>query len=124
MNPVDFSPFARALVEAKRFAQDVGEMKRSRMSWELWEEKYSNLTREVPGVIGDITARGAPHVMRLAMIYALLDQSKLIKEVHLEAALEVWRTVATQRSSSSAMPRGMTSLTASLPSCERVTLRG
>jgi hypothetical protein len=29
--------------------------------------------------------------MRLAMLYALLDSSPVIRRVHLEAALEVWR---------------------------------
>ena len=33
----------------------------------------------------------ASHVIRLAMIYALLDGTKVIKDVHLKAALEVWR---------------------------------
>jgi hypothetical protein len=89
--PIDFESFAGALRSAKRFAQDVDQMKMSGMAKALWGEGYSELTRERAGLIGDITARGAPHVLRLAMIYALLDQSELIRPPHLHAALEVWR---------------------------------
>ena len=42
-------------------------------------------------MLGAITSRAAPHVIRLAMIYALLDETLVMKEVHLRAALEVWR---------------------------------
>lgn len=88
---IDFEPFANELRNAKRFAQDIDQMKMSGMAKAHWGEGYSDLTRERAGLIGDVTARGAPHVLRLAMIYALLDQSELIRPPHLHAALEVWR---------------------------------
>jgi hypothetical protein len=40
---------------------------------------------------GSATARAASQVLRLALIYALLDGSAQICRQHLDAALEVWR---------------------------------
>lgn len=61
----------------------------------LWwrEEIYAELTPDgVPeGVIARMVARAAPQVMRLALIYALLDASDVITREHLGAALAVWR---------------------------------
>jgi hypothetical protein len=59
---------------------------------ETWEhEHYPQLTRSIPGLIGALTSRAETHVLRLATLYALLDSSKLIRPVHLDAALAVWR---------------------------------
>jgi hypothetical protein len=41
--------------------------------------------------VGAITGRAAPQVMRLALIFALLDCTKDIRLPHLQAALEIWR---------------------------------
>src|SRR5438309_1857285 len=40
---------------------------------------------------GAMTSRAEAQVMRLAMIYALLDCSEAIRVEHLEAALAVWQ---------------------------------
>ncbi len=37
-----------------------------------------------------MTARGPTHVWRIAMIYALIDRSRIIRRPHLDAALAVW----------------------------------
>ena len=42
-------------------------------------------------MVGAMTSRGEAQVMRLACIYALLDQSSVIRTQHLEAALAVWK---------------------------------
>ena len=49
-----------------------------------------------PGIYGAITARAEAQVLRLSLIYALLDESALpaqaiIDTLHLQAALAVWR---------------------------------
>src|SRR5262249_17823093 len=41
-------------------------------------------------LFGVITQRAAAQVLRLSMIYALMDQSNLIKPPHLKAALALW----------------------------------
>jgi hypothetical protein len=57
----------------------------------LWEEKYNELTADRPGMFGALTARSEAQAVRLALIYALLDQSEKIGKAHLDAALELMR---------------------------------
>jgi len=49
------------------------------------------LSSSQPGLAGAATARAEAHVVRLALIYALLDCSATIAHEHLEAAFAVWR---------------------------------
>jgi hypothetical protein len=58
---------------------------------ERWLEIYSYLSAGQPGLAGAATARAEAHVVRLALIYALLDYSDTIGLEHLEAGLAVWR---------------------------------
>lgn len=53
--------------------------------------EYSKLTRDRHGLFGGATSRAAAQVLRLSMVYALLDCANEIRRPHLEAALEVWR---------------------------------
>lgn len=55
------------------------------------EGLYATLTAERDGRWGQVTARGAPMVLRLALIYAVMDYSDVIELDHLLAAAEVWR---------------------------------
>jgi hypothetical protein len=48
------------------------------------------LERDRPGLAGAITGRASPITLRLALIYALMDRSSVIRPEHLEAALAVW----------------------------------
>ena len=48
------------------------------------------LSKDQPGLLGAITARAEAQTIRLALIYALLDGSPQIAQVHLEAAQAVW----------------------------------
>jgi hypothetical protein len=57
----------------------------------LWEEKYPELSDEHPGLVGAIINRGEAQVLRIAIIYCLLDGEQTISVVHLEAALAVWQ---------------------------------
>jgi hypothetical protein len=52
---------------------------------------YRQLAADRPGIFGHVTARAAPQVLRLSLIYALLDGVREIRREHLEAGLEVWR---------------------------------
>jgi hypothetical protein len=55
-----------------------------------WAQAYPALTEGAEGLFGSMTARAEAQVVRLAMIYALLDCSRLIRLPHLAAGLEVW----------------------------------
>jgi hypothetical protein len=57
---------------------------------EKWAPLYDDLAIGHPGLLGEITARAEPQVLRLSMIYALLDKSDQIDLPHLEAGLAVW----------------------------------
>jgi hypothetical protein len=58
---------------------------------EMWSIVYEQLGDIPGGTVGAILSRAEPHVRRIAMIYAALDRSAMIKAEHLEAALEIWR---------------------------------
>lgn len=88
---VDYKRFAVELQKARRFALRAGELDWTANAKELWAQEYSELTEGKPGLLGSVTNRAAPHVLRLAMLYAVLDASRLIRSTHLRAALEVWR---------------------------------
>src|SRR5262249_19133922 len=48
------------------------------------------LSEGEPGLLGAILARAEAHVLRLSIIYAVLDRSPVISAEHLHAALAVW----------------------------------
>jgi hypothetical protein len=56
----------------------------------LWHGIYKDLSAGQPGLLGAITARAEAQVIRLALIYALLDSCKEIGLGHLKAAVAVW----------------------------------
>jgi hypothetical protein len=57
----------------------------------LWIAEYHDLSAEQGGLFGSVIARAEAQTLRLAMIYALLDASYIIKPEHLRAALAFWR---------------------------------
>jgi hypothetical protein len=80
--------FARGVL----FGRDLHEeIRRDDEARELWASVYPQLTADRGGMYGAITGRAEAQVMRLAMIYAMLDQSHKITADHLRAGLEVWR---------------------------------
>jgi hypothetical protein len=78
--------------KAVRFGQSHDqEIRRDAAAGELWAHIYPRLTSGRGGMYGAITGRAEAQAMRLAMIYALLDRSRVITEQHLRSGLEVWR---------------------------------
>jgi hypothetical protein len=55
-----------------------------------WREAYGHLTKGHPGLFGAVTARGEAQAIRLALIYATMDESDVIDLPHIEAGLAVW----------------------------------
>lgn len=57
----------------------------------LWYEINEQLlSQEAPGVMGIIMGRSDSHVLRLAALYCLLDNSRNVLPCHLEAAMALW----------------------------------
>ena len=75
---------------AMEFARTVGEVGRDEGASEIWIQTYPDLSEGKPGMAGAVLSRGEAHVMRLAMLYALMDRSNIIRKEHLQAALALW----------------------------------
>jgi Protein of unknown function (DUF3987) len=60
-----------------------------------WVRVYRTLSEGQPGLLGAILARAEAQVVRLAMLYALLDVRPEIDIEHLYAALAVWEYAET-----------------------------
>ncbi len=89
--PAKLAPFIAKLNKAVTFAKGVGQMKRDSKAERLWERVYSQLSEGKSGLVGGITSRAEAQVLRLSMIYALMDRSSVIKPPHLKAALAFWK---------------------------------
>jgi Protein of unknown function (DUF3987) len=69
-----------------------GELTWSDAAGDLWDHEYTRLTESNGnGLVDSLTARAEAQVLRIAMLYAVLDRSSIIELAHLQAALEVWR---------------------------------
>jgi hypothetical protein len=79
------------LRSALEIARKIGRVQRDDKARELWAEMYPELSRGRPGLLGTATNRAEAQVLRLSLIYALLDGSNKVRTEHLEAAREVWR---------------------------------
>jgi hypothetical protein len=84
---VDFSTLDARLDAAIAFAQQDHILRRDAAAGRLWRQAYPRLTAEKLGLLGSMTARAEAQVVRLSLIYALLDCSEVIRVEHLRAAL-------------------------------------
>jgi Protein of unknown function (DUF3987) len=90
IDPEAWAALRAELAEAVAFAKSAGVIARDDSARELWREVYPELSEGRPGLTGAMLARAEAHVMRLAMLYALLDRSASITAEHLLAALALW----------------------------------
>lgn len=82
---------AQQLKNALDFSAGVGEITRSNKAKDLWREVYPELSAGQAGLFGALTGRAEAQVLRIAMLYALLDCKGVIQSYHLEAALALWK---------------------------------
>ena len=90
----DHEALAQLMHEVKRVVTHAGtcrEMQRSTKARDLWHAEYRQLSDGPPGLFGSMTGRAEAQVVRLSLLYALLDGTRGIDLRHLEAALAVWR---------------------------------
>jgi hypothetical protein len=71
-------------------ARKISRLTRDDDASALWESVYGVLSDGKPGLFGAVVSRAEAQVTRIALLYALLDTSAVIRQVHLEAALAVW----------------------------------
>ncbi len=89
-NPLKDTGLARYLASTLKHAQTTGQLKLDNAARELWWHTYPQLTQPADGLAGDLTARAEAHVIRLALIYTLLDAERRIQPQHLRSALALW----------------------------------
>src|SRR5262249_25864135 len=89
--PVDLAPLVERLSGAVRFAKAAGQMTRDEEARRLWAQVYAELATPHDGLFGAVTSRAEAQVLRLSMLYALLDRSVVIRSEHLRAAVALWR---------------------------------
>lgn len=71
-------------------AQSLTEIKMSNSAYELWDTIYYNLSDNQPGIIGTILSRASAQLIRLSLIYALLDGKGEIAPEHINSAMALW----------------------------------
>jgi hypothetical protein len=59
-----------------------------------WRRVYPHVSADQPGLFGSATARAEAHVVRLSLLYALLDQDTHIDVEHIDAAVALWEYAA------------------------------
>ncbi len=89
----DLFKSAQPLVAVVEWARDEG---RLALVWSTeagmaWDAFYQSLNDDGEGLASALTARQEAHTLRLAMLYAISEQSDVIELRHLRAAQEVWR---------------------------------
>jgi len=87
---VDKAPLVERLRSALKFGKGVGEIKWGESAGGVWREVYGPLSEGEPGLFGAVVGRAEAQVVRLAALYAVMDESPLIEYEHLAAALALW----------------------------------
>ena len=90
IDTVNFDSFVRRLKSAIEFSRNAGQVNRGVEASVLWRAIYPELSEGKPGMLGAVTGRAEAQVMRLSVIYALLDESSVIEPAHHHAAMALW----------------------------------
>jgi hypothetical protein len=77
--------------DAVTFARTVQAVAWAPDATQRWEAVYRRISEGGTDLFGAITGRAEAQIMRLALVYVVLDKSAEIRLAHLEAALELWR---------------------------------
>ena len=73
-------------------ARKAGVVRRSPQANDLWIDLYGRMADDDPGgIVGALTARAEAQVLRLSLIYALINGASTIDVGHLQSAWELWR---------------------------------
>jgi hypothetical protein len=89
---LDFSGYASQLRQILTQSSGAERLHRDPAAKALWRRAYGELADDdASGLLGAVTSRAEAQVLRLSMIYALLDGGDTITVDHLQAALALWR---------------------------------
>lgn len=87
---VDKAPLIRRLRSALEFGRQPVQVRWAGSATEPWQAVYGELSEGKPGMFGAVTGRSEAQTLRLAALYAVMDESHEIERQHLEAALALW----------------------------------
>jgi hypothetical protein len=87
---VDAAPLVRRLSSALEFGSAPVEVTWGDGARDIWSTVYGPLSEGKPGLFGAVVGRGEAQVVRLAALYALMNESYEIDADHLLAALALW----------------------------------
>jgi len=83
--------FGRNVAFVAMQARKVGIVRRTAEAEDYWAILYGRLADDDPGgLLGAVIARDAAQILRLSLVYALLDGSHKIEVVHVLAAEAIW----------------------------------
>lgn len=71
-------------------ARSGGQIQLDPVARHEWHDVYATLSEPQDGILGSLCARAEAHVLRLAMLYALVDGAASIGVEHLRAGLALW----------------------------------
>ncbi len=82
---------AELVRENLKLARGRGAVPRDEEASEIWHVAYHALADSAEqGMVDQLLARAEAHIVKLSLVYALLDGAPMIEGVHLLAALAVW----------------------------------
>jgi hypothetical protein len=89
---LDLTSIGAEIKIASEFARGIGRMQWDQEATDLWESIYLDLNSpKFGGLLAAVTSRAEAQVLRLSLVYALLDRSSVIRPEHLTAAYALWR---------------------------------
>jgi hypothetical protein len=89
-DPGVLQKFAAALQQRAEAARTLQRVNMTPSARAMWERVYPALSAGRGGLYGAVTARAEAQVVRLALVYCLLDGAGEIDTPHLLAALAIW----------------------------------
>lgn len=84
------APLLARLADTLTWARPTRRLRFDDAARDTWWDTYPTLSASRPGLSGAVCARAEAHVVRLALIYALLDGVDAIRSRHLNSALALW----------------------------------
>jgi Protein of unknown function (DUF3987) len=88
--PEELAEMSRLLDSAIRFGRKPRPVRWGESAREPWREVYGPLSEGKPGLFGAVVGRAEAQTLRLAALYAVMDESEVIEYEHLAAALALW----------------------------------
>lgn len=90
MSHLNYNEVVAELHSAIQVSSIADALERDEEADRLWAEEYKRLSTRGDTMTDALLSRAEAHVIRLSLLYALLDGSPEIRKVHLRAALAVW----------------------------------